>query len=122
MIRLTLPMPPSVNLMYRPVRGRGIIKSDRYRKWITAAGWALKEQKPGKIEGDYILWAYCERADKRRRDLGNLEKAMSDLLVTHGVVSDDSLCVEIHLYWSGTGRECTVNVEPAKPIAMAVAA
>ena len=122
MIRLTIPLPPSLNRLYRAVPGKGVIKSARYRTWIQAAGWALKEQKPGKVVGDYCLWLYCERPDKRRRDLANLEKAVSDLLVSHGIVEDDSLCAELHLYWAGTGRDCVVNVEPARPVAMAVAA
>ena len=122
MITLKLPMPPSVNALYRAVPGRGVIKSARYRTWIQAAGVALKEQKPAKVEGNYVLWAYCQRQNKQRRDLGNLEKALSDILVAHGVVTDDSECVAIHLYWDGQGRECTVHVEPAQPIAMARAA
>lgn len=122
MTRLTIPMPPSVNLIYRPVRGRGMIKTERYRKWITAAGWEIKAQKAEKVEGDYALWAYCQKADKRKRDLGNIEKALSDILVTHGIVGDDSQCVEMHLYWDGAGRDCTVIVEPAKPMALARAA
>lgn len=122
MISIVLPMPPSGNALYRNVNGRGRVKSERYKTWLNAAGWSLKEQKPGKVEGEYRLWLYCDKPDNRRRDLANLEKAVSDLLVSHGVVTDDSLCVELHLYWSGTGRECTVNVEPAQPIAIARAA
>lgn len=122
MNRITLPMPPSTNALYRNVPKKGRVKTHRYLTWIQAAGWALKEQKPATVEGPYCLWLYCERPDKRRRDIGNLEKAVSDLLVSHGVVSDDSECVELHLYWSGTGRDCTVLVEPAQPIAMGIAA
>jgi Holliday junction resolvase RusA-like endonuclease len=122
MIRIELPMPPSVNALFRNVPGRGRVKTKRYLTWIQAAGWAVKEQRPAKIAGPYCLWLYCNRPDKRRRDLANLEKAISDLLVSHGIVEDDSLCAELHLYWAGTGRDCVVNVEPARPVAMAVAA
>lgn len=122
MIRFKLPMPPTVNKLYANVAGRGRVKTKRYLTWIQAAGWALKEQKPAKVDGPYCLWLYCERPDKRRRDLANLEKAVSDLLVSHGVVGDDSECAELHLYWSGSGRDCIVHIEPAQPIAMARAA
>lgn len=122
MIRMQLPMPPSVNALYRNVPGKGRVKTKRYHTWLQAAGWAIKEQKPGKVEGPYRLWLYCGRPDNRRRDLANLEKAVSDLLVSHGVVEDDSKCAELHLYWEGEGRDCTVMVEPAQPVAMKVAA
>lgn len=122
MIRITLPLPPSTNALYRNVAKRGRVKTERYNTWLQAAGWALKEQKPGKVEGPYCLWLYCGKPDNRRRDLANLEKAVSDLLVAHKIVEDDSLCAELHLYWEGTGRDCVVNVEPAKPVAMARAA
>ena len=113
MTEFRLPLPPSVNSLYANVPGKGRIKSDRYRKWLSAAGWAIKEQRPKPITGDYALWIYCERPDQRKRDIGNLEKAVSDLLVKHGIISDDSLAAEIHLYWSGEGRECVVRVEEA---------
>ena len=31
MIRLTIPLPPSLNRLYRAVPGKGVIKSARYR-------------------------------------------------------------------------------------------
>jgi len=119
---LRLPLPPSVNALYANVPKRGRVRSARYRTWLNAAGWALAEQRPRKVSGDYVLWLWCERPDGRRRDIGNLEKPISDLLVAHGVVGDDSECVAIHLYWQGTGRECTVKVEAAEPARMAKAA
>ena len=122
MIELRLPLPPSTNHLYANVAGKGRVKSSRYRTWINAAGWCLKEQRPHKVSGDYVLWLWCERPDGRRRDLGNLEKPVSDLLVEHGIVGDDSECVAIHLYWSGVGRECTVKVEPAAIVKQRLAA
>ena len=122
MIKISLPRPPSVNALYANVPGKGRVKSARYRTWLNAAGWEIKAQKPGKVKGDYRLWLYCQRPDRRRRDLGNLEKPISDLLVAHGVVSDDSACVELHVYWAGSGRECEVRIDAVQPIPMAKAA
>lgn len=122
MITLKLPMPPPANNLFANKAGRGRVKSERYRTWLNAAGWELKEQKPAKVEGEYCIWLYVERPDNRKRDLSNLIKPIEDLLVSHGVVEDDSKCAEVHLYWSGSGRGCTVKVEPAQPIAMARAA
>jgi len=39
------------------------------------------------------------RPDKRRRDLANLEKAISDLLVDHKVIEDDSLIESLSMEW-----------------------
>lgn len=44
---------------------------------------------------DYIF----KRPDKRRRDVGNLEKAVSDLIVAAGILEDDSQIVDIRLRW-----------------------
>jgi crossover junction endodeoxyribonuclease RusA len=121
-IALRLPMPPSVNALYANVAGKGRVKSTRYRTWLNAAGWAIKEQRPRKVKGDYVLWIWAQRPDGRRRDLGNLEKPISDLLVAHGIVGDDSQCVAIHCYWSGSGRECEVRIEPAQAAVTARAA
>ena len=122
MIRLNLPRPPSLNHLYVNVPKRGRVRSKRYMTWLRAASNELLAQKPGRIEGDYVLWLYVERPDNRKRDLFNLPKAVEDLLVEHKIVEDDSRCVEGHVSWAGEGRGCTVMVEPAKPVAMARAA
>jgi Holliday junction resolvase RusA-like endonuclease len=52
-----------------------------------------------------------ERPDQRRRDLDNCSfKAVSDLLVRHGVVKDDSLATEISARWVGPGQNITVSI------------
>lgn len=113
MIELTLPLPPSTNNLYFNSPHGGRVPTKRYAGWRNVAGTELKIQKPGKVDGDYVLWIWCERPDKRKRDLGNLEKPLSDLLVEHGVVGDDSQCTSLHMYWSGSGRHCRVQVKPA---------
>ena len=110
MIELRLPLPPSTNGLYANIPGKGRVKSANYRKWINAAGWALLEQKPKPVAGDYDMWLYVEWPDKRKRDLDNCIKALSDLLVSHQLVEDDSRCQALHIYRSIQGRECTVRV------------
>lgn len=111
-VLIDLPLPPSVNQLYRNAPGRGRVKTDRYKTWINAAGWELKSQRPRRLSGSYALTMLCERKDKRRRDLGNLIKAVEDLLVTHHVVEDDSRCEKIALEWSPVIKGCRVFVEP----------
>jgi Holliday junction resolvase RusA-like endonuclease len=49
--------------------------------------------------------------DKRRRDLGNLEKPISDLLQSLGVIDDDSNARAINLQWVDAGEPITITVE-----------
>jgi crossover junction endodeoxyribonuclease RusA len=110
MLTVTLPFPPSTNALWRAVRGRNI-KSEPYRKWeAEAMGIVMAERprlNPHKVTGPYSISIVAERPDARRRDLGNLEKAASDLLVTMGLIHDDCDAERIELRWSG--------IAPKKP-------
>lgn len=107
MIRLTLPYPPSVNATHRAVNGR-VILSKRYRDWILEAGKAVAAQLPAQAPlKHYTLWIEASPPDRRRRDLGNLEKPVSDLLKRAGVIEDDYMARSIGLSW--------INIPPEKP-------
>lgn len=101
---ITLPYPPSTNRLWRAVNGRNI-KSAEYRRWL-AEGWRadFAQRQVGEtrvsVSGPYKLTIVADRPDNRRRDLGNLEKPVSDLLVALGVISDDCNAQEITLKWS----------------------
>ena len=110
MIEVRLPLAPSTNNLYI-TRGKKRIVSPRYRAWREAAGKELIAQKPMPVAGIFDLFLYIEWPDKRRRDLDNCGlKACLDLLVSHGLVEDDSLCHAIHIYRGLKGKECTVRV------------
>lgn len=74
-------------------------KSDAYTLWLNDAGFLAKSQRPKRIEGSYQLSIYATRPDKRRRDVDNLIKATSDLLVSIGVISDDSMAEKVSAEW-----------------------
>lgn len=111
MIRIELPFPPSVNgLYYNGKRGR--YRAPQYKAWFALASLSIKDSHRQNV-GPYALAIALKRPDKRRRDLGNLEKAISDLLVEHGVIKDDSLCERITLQWDhGIKADCVVIVVP----------
>lgn len=114
MISIQLPLPPSTNRLWRRAGAR-IIKSKEYSAWITEAGWRLKEQRPGSIRGPVELsYRMSYRIGKTRRDLGNLEKAATDLLVLHGVIEDDgpSIVRRINLALDASVDGCVVTVRP----------
>lgn len=99
-ISLDLPFPPSLNGAYRNVAGRGRVKTSQYINWLQHAALEVRRQARGRIEGSYAFHMKATRPDRRPRDLGNLEKVVSDLCVTMGLVDDDSLCRRILLEWS----------------------
>lgn len=98
-VLLAIPYPPSANRLWRNVGGR-TIKSAAYRQWIDAAGWEVRKQRPRGIIGRYHMTLTATAPDKRWRDIGNLEKATSDLLAAVGVVENDRLCRRLVLEWA----------------------
>lgn len=89
-MRLTLPIPPSVNQCYRR-SARGIYKTDIASVWQTSAGWLAKQWHKGQpIDTKCVLNVWVWWPDKRRRDLDNLCKLTLDALT--GIVwTDDHL-------------------------------
>lgn len=109
-VTIFLPMPPSANALYANAEGGGRFKTKEYTDWLDEAGWRLQEQRPGRIAGRYVIEIEIPRAaDNRRRDLGNREKAVSDLLVKQRVIQDDSLAERIVSTW-GDGTEAKITL------------
>lgn len=114
MIRIELPFPPSVNSAYaNGGNKRGRHKTKPYLDWEKLAGARVKDSHRVGLRC-YSLAICLRRPDLRRsRDLGNYEKVLSDLLVAHGVVADDSECERITIQWdAGLTAECVVIVQP----------
>lgn len=115
MIRLQLPFPPSVNSAYaNGGKKRGRHKTESYLGWIKLASTQVKDgQRVGM--GPYSLSICLERPDRRQRDLGNYEKVVSDFLVLHGIVKDDSFCQRLTMTWGeGLPAPCVVIVQPSE--------
>lgn len=125
MIVLDLPVPTSLNALFSNVsplqraaaaaRGKtlpGRLKTKEYKSWLKEAGWLTlaARQAPlmGAVEVTYTL------PDKGSFDLGNTEKATSDLLVRHGLIENDSRKIirKITLEWSTKITLMRVTVQP----------
>ena len=112
-LKILMPYPPSINRLWRASKRGGVYKSQEYRDWQTEARWEIDKQiKKQRVSGHYKLTILVVRPDKRRRDLGNLEKAISDILVMTNTIDDDCLCDWIDIRWTESGPDCMVIIEP----------
>lgn len=94
-ITLTLPYPPSANLIWRTVQLKGwkhprtiLSKEGReYRKQVAKHVAVAGRPCLGtaRLQADYQAY----RPDRRRRDLDNIRKAVNDALEAAGVIDDD---------------------------------
>lgn len=93
MLELELPFPPSANSYYRhPTKGKLA-----GRHLISAEGRAYREEVIWKVaplninySGRLAVTLSCHMPDNRRRDLGNVEKALCDALTYAKLWNDDS--------------------------------
>ena len=107
-------IPPSVNSIWRSGRranGRLVVyRSDKHRKWKTAAGWELKAQRPQPIAG-WVKVAISLGRTKRRSDADNRVKLCLDLLVDHGLLEDDSKVASVTVAWASDVAPGRVRIE-----------
>ncbi|TWA71882.1 crossover junction endodeoxyribonuclease RusA [Azospirillum baldaniorum] len=97
-VTLDMPAPPSVNNLFKNVRG-GRVPTPAYDAWKQAAVWKVKAQRPEPIRGPVtILVEHGKRPG--RVDPDNLFKAPLDLLVKLGLIEDDNADIVAEL----TGR------------------
>lgn len=103
-----IPVPPSVNAMYRNVPGKGRVKTAKYKSWLHDAGWILRMYKPRKTLADVVLTVAIRRPTANS-DLDNRFKALQDLLVGP-VLGDDKQVVRIVGEWADIeGARVTVE-------------
>ena len=108
-----LPFPPSVNgLFATDFRTRRRFATKRYQAWQTQAGVALLQQPHARLTGKVKVTYALGRPDKRKRDAFNYEKAISDLLVRHEIIQDDSDIDDGRIYWADDVKNgCRIEVE-----------
>jgi len=109
-IRLELPLAPSTNRLWKIGKGGRMYKSPEYVAWLDEAGWMVKAQTKYQINGPYVIHISAVKPDKRRRDLDNLLKSTSDLLVKSKIVDDDSECHALAAEWSEHSAPMIVTV------------
>lgn len=92
MISLTLPVPPTSNNLFPTSKSGRRFPSKAYKDWKTKAAIYFETQIQGFTQLTGRIDARYEFAfpDKRRRDIANFEKGITDFLVSRGVMEDDS--------------------------------
>jgi len=111
---IVLPFPISVNAMFSDGKTRRH-KSQRYADWLVEAGYALKSQRAIPVRGPVKLtYEVQEGRDNRRRDIANLEKGCTDLLVEYGMIeADHDLIVrELRMVWNREVQGIRVTITP----------
>ena len=89
MIHLTLPFPPTLNHLYG-MRGSQKYLKPEGRAYKQAVAEIVADKGCETIEGRVAVFVRAFMPDKRRRDIMNLEKILSDSLTSAGVWLDDS--------------------------------
>lgn len=113
---LSLPFPPSVNRLWRVGKGKRVYKDPSYTRWIAQCEAEIFAQRLTPILGSYRLQIDATRPDKRKRDIDNIIKAVSDVLQHTGIIENDHLCVEVTARWVKDGPPVLINVDKTEDV------
>lgn len=97
-VTFTLPVPPSVNQMFRNVRGKGRVKTEAYDQWKAAAKTSLRLQRVPHIAGSVVVLFGVERGSLAA-DIDNRIKAMLDAIVAAKIIVDDNRVTAFAAAW-----------------------
>ena len=111
MTSFVLPLPTSLNRMYRAAPNHsGVYLSAQGIEWMQQAGREINRQNVPQIPPPYKVEYAAGRPDKRKRDVANLEKILSDTLQKCFVITDDCMIEDMRLRWSDDVEPGTVRV------------
>jgi len=89
---VTIPIPPSVNQLYRNVAGKGRASTRKYRQWKADVTWLLINELP-KLVAPVKIGVTIKGGTgfRRNSDISNRIKATEDALVAAGRLEDDNV-------------------------------
>ena len=98
---IDLPFPISINGLYRVVRGKPIL-SAQYRAWIAEADALVLSQRIGPPQPLLTFSAaiFLCAAQRKRRDIDNLAKAVFDYAERVELITNDRACNALLMAWS----------------------
>lgn len=114
-VSVKLPMPPSVNSIWKRGKNRKTGKSNvyldpKYRKWKEDSMILLAAQHPASIIGHFTAVISLDQSKRGRSDADNRNKAVLDLLEKAGVIENDKLCDSVTACWTDVDG-CLVELE-----------
>lgn len=100
-----LPFPPSVNKAYGGGSGQKRFKSKTYKAWEKSCPKLILPEC-GAIDWPVAVVYRYHLPDRRLRDIGNYEKAVTDQLVKQCILMDDNFKIikSMHLHFAGVDR------------------
>lgn len=103
--------PPTTNNLYLNVYRKGRIVAPAYRTWQNNCHPTTMTLPESPIADRFSLHYYLVKPDNRKRDLANFEKALTDSLVKHRIIKDDSQMNKLVMQWckAGTKQDWTVK-------------
>jgi Holliday junction resolvase RusA-like endonuclease len=113
-VRLVLPLPPSVNAIYKRSRSGGVYLDKKVREFRDAVQLAVENSGMRTITGRFrakvTLHPNLKDGDQRAWDANNREKALWDALEHAGAIENDKNDYDVH----------RVRGEPKPPHGMCV--
>lgn len=124
MTRVELPFPPPLSACFNhpPRWSKKLnrwtapkITSKRYKEWQTAAHNMLRKQAfETMLDQQVSVLIRLVAPDRRERDDGNTDKAVKDMLVKAGIITNDSnrYVMMTTIAWAKSGPPCVVYIRP----------
>ena len=116
---LYLPFPPTVNNYYKKSKAGGRYISEKGRLFRALVEEAVVEQLPFvHIDERVLVEAVIFPPDRRKRDIANYEKALSDSLTEAGLWEDDELIDQYFMYRGVVvkGGQVFIRITEAGPL------
>ena len=110
MITVTIPLPPSVNAMYRALgrggKGRNILSREARAFYEHAVPLVMQQAHGWFVTGDCEVAVALWFPDRRRCDIDNRSKRCLDCMTKAGVYSDDSQVRRLIIERMGVDKGC----------------
>lgn len=97
-VSFTMPMPPSVNQIFRNLPGKGRVKTGAYDDWRAFAVTSIRRQQIAALTGRVLVLFGVERMSLSA-DIDNRIKAMLDAMVEARVIVDDRYVTGFAVAW-----------------------
>lgn len=117
-VSFTMPLPPSVNAIFRNLKGKGRVKTRAYDDWRAFAVTSIRLQKAAHVPGRVVVLFGVERLSLSA-DIDNRIKAMLDAMVEARVIEDDKFVTGFAVSWLPAANGLAhVTVQPVGPMAL----